>query len=225
MYREKVWYLQNVLPLFAGLPEQDYKALDLMLTHVRCQAHTPIYIPGEGSDTVYLLKEGRVRLSQISADGKEVTLDYLEPGSVFGALGAGEDDTVQGIAVEHAFLCKLARADFERFIADRPQLMFQVTKLLGLRLRKVQVRLQTLLFHDVRTRLLKSLEELAETYGEPTDAGVRLRLKLTHQDLANLISSTRETTSATISQLRAEGILDFDHRHAILKRPASSAAS
>lgn len=225
MYREKVWYLKNVLPLFMGLQEPDYQTLDCMLTHMKCKAHAPIYLPGEGSDYVYLLKEGRVRLSQISAEGKEVTLDYLEPGAVFGALGVGEDEMVQAEAVENAYLCKVPRADFERFIAERPQLMFQVTKLLGLRLRRVQVRLHTLLFHDVRTRLLKTLEELAETYGEPTDQGVRLRLKLTHQDLANLIGSTRETTSAIISQLRTEGVLDFDHKHAILKQTAALGAS
>ncbi len=225
MYREKIWYLKNVLPLFMGLPEQDYKILDGMLSHLKCRANSPVYLAGNGGDCIYLLKEGRVRISQLGVEGKEVTLDYLEPGAVFGALGEGDVESLQAEAVENAYLCKVARADFERFITDRPELMFQVTKLMGLRLRKVQVRLQTLLFHDVRTRLLKTLDELAGTFGEPVPGGVRIRLKLTHQDLANLIGSTRETTSTIVSQLRTEGVLDFDRKHPILKRPAVVGAS
>lgn len=216
MYREKIWYLKNTLPLFMGLPEGDYQHLDQMLTHLRCQAHAPVYAPGE-EDYVYMLKEGRVRLSQLSPDGKEVTLDYLEPGAVFGALGGEEaPEDVFAVAVENAYLCKVSRVEFERFIASRPQLMFGITKLLGLRLKKIQVRLQQLLFLDVRTRILTVLRELSEAYGEPVVGGTRLRLRLTHQDIANLIGSTRETTSQAISELRSAGLLTFDKKHPIL---------
>jgi CRP/FNR family cyclic AMP-dependent transcriptional regulator len=218
--QEKIWYLKNTLSLFMGLPEADYKMLDAMLIHFDCKAQEPVYAPGEETAYVYMLKEGRVRVSQLSPDGKEITLDYLEPGAVFGALGMelGEPADVYAVAVEKAFLCKVTRVSFERFIAERPQLMFQITKLLGLRLRKLQIRLQSLLFQDVRTRIITTLEELATDYGVPHPDGTRLRIKLTHQEIANLIGATRETTSQTLSELRADGIVDFEKKHPILKQ-------
>lgn len=226
MRHEKIWYLRNTLPLFMGLPEPDYKMLDGMLIHFECKAQEPVYTPGEETSHVYMLKEGRVRIGQLSPDGKEITLDYLEPGSVFGALGMeqGEAADMYAVAVENAFLCKVTRLSFERYIADRPQLLFQVTKLLGFRLRRLQVRLQSLLFQDVRTRILRTLEELAVDYGVPHPEGLRLRIKLTHQEIANLIGATRETTSQTISELRADGLLDFEKKHPILKQRTAAGA-
>lgn len=223
MYREKIWYLRNVLPMFMGMPEEDYQALDRLLTHFQCRAHTPVYVPGEHADQVYMLKEGRVRLGQLSPEGKEITLDYLEPGAVFGALAEGAESTIFAEATEHALLCKVPRREFEAFMAHRPQLMFAITKLLGLRLQRVHVRLQHLLFHDVKERILLTLEELASTYGEPVEGGVKLRLKLTHQEIANLIGATRETTSQAISELRSAGKLDFEKKYPILRErvPAS----
>jgi CRP/FNR family cyclic AMP-dependent transcriptional regulator len=218
MFREKIWYLKNTLPLFMGLPEADYKILDSMLVHFECKANLPIYTPSEVVSHVYMLKAGRVRIAQLSPEGKEITLDYLEPGAIFGALGMDEGEAMDvfALAVENAYLCKVPRQRFEAFIAERQHLSFQVTKLLGLRLRRLHTRLQTLLFQDVRTRILSTLQDLATDYGEPHPAGQRLRLKLTHQDIANLIGATRETTSQTISDLRAEGLLGFDKKHPIL---------
>lgn len=225
MHRERVWYLKNVLSLFMGLPDADHQAFDKLLTHFHCKANTPVYVPDDRHDQVYLLKEGRVRLAQLSPEGKEITLDYLEPGAVFGALGEEAGGApLMAEAVENAFICRIPRRDFELFISGRPQLMFGVTKLLGLRLQRIQMRLQTLLFHDVKSRILLTLEELARTYGEPFAGGTRLRLKLTHQDIANLIGATRETTSQAISELRADGKLEFDKKHPILKAQSAARA-
>lgn len=225
MHRQEAWYLRNALPLFRGLPESDYQALDRLLTHFQCKAREPVYGPGEEAEYIYILKEGRVRLSQLFEDGREVTLEFLEPGAIFGALGVGHSDGCQLCAdsVEDAFLCKISREHFEDFIATRPQLMYGVTKLLGFRLQKIQIRLQTLLFHDVRTRIMMTLKELAKTYGEAVPGGTRLCIKLTHQDIANLIGATRETTTQILSELRHEGLIDFDKKYALIKDPAPAA--
>lgn len=227
MYREKVWYLKNIMPLFMGLPAEDYQALDTMLSHFHCSARAPVYVSGEGEDGVYFLKEGRVRLAQVTSEGKEITLDYLEPGAVFGSLvgDVGDENGVFAEAVADAYLCKVSRDAFEGFIAARPALMLGITKLLGFRLRKIQVRLQTLLFHDVKARILLVLGDLAHTYGEDVAGGTRLRIKLTHQDVANLIGATRESTSQAISELRAEGALDFEKKYPILKQLSQKATT
>lgn len=93
-----------------------------------------------------------------------------------------------------------------------PTVMFKLTKLIGLRLRKIQSRVEDLVFRDVPARLAHLLSELSKTEGVADKQGIRLKVKLTHQEMANLIGCSRETVSTTMGQFRDDGLIQMDGR-------------
>ena len=165
-----------------------------------------------------MLKTGRVKLSLLSPGGRELTLAFLEPGEIFGEIATDgeEGHATVAEAVEPSIICTLSRDAFERFLSTRPTLGLDIAKFIGFRLRKFQMRLQDLLFLDVKSRILKVLRDLSEDHGVVTPRGIVLKLRLTHQDIANLVGATRETTSSTISELRSAGLIDQDGKFFVL---------
>lgn len=201
---------------------QQLAPLQPLLRHEVYEAGRPITVPGQQQPHIYVLKSGRVRLAQIGPDGQELTIDYLEPGELFGALdwNDGVPSRTCAFAVTRTELFEIPRQAFEAYVAERPHLMLEVTKVLGDRHVRLQTRLHDLVFLDVRGRIMETLRYLSKTYGEPVPAGQRLDLRLTHLDVARLVGSSRETVSAAIAQLRAEGLLDFDAKRPVIAAPA-----
>lgn len=209
----KLWYLKHVR-LFSGLSPVDLQEMERMTRMQEVKKRQPIYLPGDPSHTVYLLKKGRVKISNTAASGKEVTFEILEPGEIFGELEGleGAPRETQAEALDDALICAIRREDFEHFLREHQDLTVKLTKLIGLRLRKIQNRVEDLVFRDVPARLAHLLLELSKTEGVPEEAGIRIRAKLTHQEMANLIGCSRETVSTTLGQFRDEGLIRIDKR-------------
>ena len=178
----------------------------------------PIYLPGDASNTVYLLKAGRVKLSRVSEDGKELTLAIMEPGEVFGEMETLEEiprDTLAE-ALDDVSLCIIKRRDFEEMLKRDPNTSIRLTKLMGLRLKKIESRIENLVFKDVPARLAQFLLQLSEEIGTREPRGTLIGAKITHQEMANLIGSTRETVSATIGEFKRQGFLDLIQRRVLI---------
>ena len=178
-----------------------------------------IYLPGDVSDQVYLLKEGRVKISKLSEDGREITLVILEPGEIFGESALINDKETRSTvaeALENAYLCVISRKDFEEFINDKPELALSVTKLIGFRRRQIENMLEDLVFRGVHERLAILLLRLAERHGKEVDGKNLIDISLTHYDYANLIGSTRETTTACLNDFKREGLIEFQKRKVVI---------
>lgn len=216
--QSKFWFLKRI-KLFSGLKDEELNDLDKITKMEEVKRRQPIYLPGDPARTVYLLKAGRVKISRVTEDGKEFTLAILEPGEVFGELEVLEGsprDTVAE-ALDDISICVLQRKDFEEVLQKNPDLTIRLTKLIGFRLKKIESRIEDLVFRDVPTRLAHLLLNLSKELGEQKEDGVRLNVKMTHQELANLIGSTRETVSATLNDFKRQGLIQQDH-HAITIR-------
>ena len=100
-----------------------------------------------------------------------------------------------------------------------PNVTVKLTKLIGLRLKKIQSRIEDLVFRDVPARLAHLLSELSKSDGVAEKQGVRLKVKLTHQEMANLIGCSRETVSATMGQFRDQGLIQMDGRTITILKP------
>ncbi len=209
----KLWYLKHIR-LFSGLSQAELQEMDRITRMQEVRKRQPIYLPGDPSNTVYLLKKGRVKISSTASTGKEVTFEVLEPGEIFGELEALEDlpRETQAEALDDALICAIRREDFDRYLREHPDLTVKLTKLIGLRLRKIQSRVEDLVFRDVPTRLAHLLLELAKSDGASEATGTRIRAKLTHQEMANLIGCSRETVSATLGQFRERRLIRIDGR-------------
>ena len=177
-----------------------------------------IYRAGDPADSVYLLESGSVKLSRVARDGREVNLAVLGGADLFGELAfSGEpvrNDTAR--VVEDAVVCGFWCVDLERFLGKQPELALRMTKLIGIRLERVELRIQDILFSDVRTRLAHTVARLANRFGEEILEGTRIDMRLTQTDLAHLIGSTRETTSTIFNELRREGFVDNDGHYIIV---------
>lgn len=171
---------------------------------------TLIMEPGQHSDVLFLLKDGRVRIYKISAEGKEFTLALLGPGNIFGEIGNLSTGT-QGAyaeALDDTVLCLWRKPDVERIMQKHPQLALRVMEVLSSRLKQMQELMGYLVMGDVRARLLYLLLRLAAEFGAEDDGPWTLiSADLTHQDLASMIGATRETVSATLAALSREAVV------------------
>ncbi|MBI5136056.1 MAG: Crp/Fnr family transcriptional regulator [Nitrospirae bacterium] len=209
----KIWFLKQI-QLFADLGVDELKAMGEITRMASVARHECIYGAGEPGEHVYLLKAGRIKISRLLPDGRELTLAILGPGEIFGevaAMNAGTHES-HAFAMDNAAICIIRGEDFAAMMAARPALSIRLTKLIGLRLRRFENRIERLLFKDVSARLADLLLELADQMGRPAGNDIELRPGLSHQEMASLIASTRETVSLTMGAFRSQGVVSFDRR-------------
>ncbi len=218
--KSKLWYLKRI-NLFSDMSSEEMESLAQKTRMESVSKKTPIFFPGDPSQQVYLLKEGRVKISRISEEGREVTIALLEPGEIFGeleVLGDAPRDTLAE-ALDDSKVCVVGKDLFLDMVSQKPQFSFRLTKLIGFRMRKIENRVEDLVFKDVPARLADLLLDLAEDYGKKTPEGIFLQIKLTHQEMANLIGSIRETVSAVLGDFKRDGWIAFEGRQIRLLKP------
>ena len=192
----------------------------------RCRARSferksPIYLPAEQADGVLLLAKGRVKICNLTNDGKQAILAFIEPGELFGELALFDDGRREEYAeaIEPSSVILIPGDEMNRLMQSHADVSLGVTKLIGLRRRRIERRLKSLLYRSNRQRLVHLLLELADQYGHQSAEGILLSIKLSHQDLASIIGSTRETVTVILGQLQAEGLLKIGRRRIVLAEP------
>ncbi|RMH45135.1 MAG: Crp/Fnr family transcriptional regulator [Deltaproteobacteria bacterium] len=220
--RRILWYLKKI-PLLAELgPEVLARLADLVdVREVR--RRDVVYLPGDPGDAVFFVNGGRIKISKVTRDGKALTLSYCGPSEMFGetCLVDGGPRAEMAEAMDNSMITEIPRPDFERLIRDNAQLGYQMVRILAGRRRDIEDKLEALVFRDVTSKLAELLLNLAEEYGVEDARGTLVQLKITHQELANLIGSTRETVSLTLSQFKKKKYITTEGRKVIISDPAS----
>jgi CRP-like cAMP-binding protein len=212
-----LWYLKKI-PLFQDLGPEAMSRLAETVQIAEIRRRQVIYLPGDPGKTVYFVNGGRVKISKVTRDGKELTLAYRGPGELFGeiALVEGGPREEMAEAMENALLTEMERGDFERLIQTQPLLGLRLARLLTQRRRDIENKIENLVFKDVNSKLAELLIRLANDFGVDDARGTLVALKITHQEMANLIGSTRETVSLTLSQFKRKGLIRTDGRKVII---------
>ncbi|HDQ00247.1 MAG TPA: Crp/Fnr family transcriptional regulator [bacterium] len=217
MKHTKLWYLKkfNLLETFSA--EEMISLKDVLIDNV-VKKKQPIYLAGDPDENLYFLKEGRVKISRIDESGKEFTIILLEPGEIFGELGLFDDSPREtaAIALEDSIICMMKRRDFEKYAINKPELSFKLNKLMGLRLRQIESRIEELLFRDVPSRLARLLLRLFEQHPRETTNGTRINIKLSQQEIANLVGATREMTSMVLNSFKRSGLIRIESKYIYL---------
>ena len=223
---QRLWYLKSC-DLFQQLSPEQLTTLESRCRVRKYPRGTPIYLPADQADGVLLLAEGRVKIGSFTEEGKQTILAFIEPGEIFGELSlmGTQEREEYAEAVEKSTVVLISKEVIERLLVENPSVSLGVTKLFGLRRQRIERRLKYLLFRSNRERLIHLLLELAEQYGRQTDEGVALRIKLSHQDLASIIGSTRETVTVVLGELQTEGSLQLGRRKIVLTDMARLAES
>lgn len=217
--KTKLSHLKKIR-LLSGLSDEEIRTLERMTSMESVKKRQFLYRPGDPSEHVFFLKSGRVKVSQLSQDGKEFTLTVLEPGEIFGEVDIFEGtprDTVAEV-LEDAFLCVMKKRDFEVLLKRNHDLTLRLTKMISLRLKKLDRHVRDLLFKDVPARLAHLLFRLSQESGLREAQGIRFTLGITHQEMANLIGSTRETITAILGDFKRRGLISLDGRHVLILR-------
>jgi CRP/FNR family transcriptional regulator, cyclic AMP receptor protein len=162
---------------------------------------------GEPTVHIYVVLEGRVKIYRSHRVGRRVTLAILKPGDVFGEDALTVDGVhEQGVeALETTTIGALAAGESRAFLVQKPILVLRVLQNLGQQKRLLERKIADLVFNDVPTRLAEVLLGLAEDYGEACTHGLELELRITQQDLADLIRATRPAVNATLKRFRERG--------------------
>jgi CRP/FNR family transcriptional regulator len=181
-------------------------------------AKDEIFTPGDPDDRLYFLLEGTVRLYKIYGEYKEATTALLGKGDVFGKLSLFEDrwQDVYAEAVTGVRVASVHKAALTEAVRHDPGFTLKLFSSFSKRLRQSDEVIQSLLHREVSTRLVTLLLNLSDRFGEANGSGTLLSVRLTHQDLANMIASTREAVSKVMSEFQREGMIKVQNRKIIL---------
>jgi CRP-like cAMP-binding protein len=207
--------------MIAALSDAQRRHLEKMTRMLEVKRGTRIYLPGDPSDQVFLLKSGVIKISTVTVDGREVILAFLHSGDIFGELAVVDDAPRDHLAeaYDDCVICAMNRDTVLRLVRETPDIGFQITKLIGLRLRTFRSRVEELLCRSAPARLAHALLELTERHGVADRDGVLVSLRLSQGDLGRLVGLSRETVNAILQEWRERNLLEMDRRSLRLRDP------
>ena len=214
--------LRNVR-LFESLDKRELDALS-ELTFVRTFEKDNVIIWAEDKgDALFIIADGKVKVSIVSEDGREVILSLLSKNAVFGELSLldGRPRSANVIAIEETQLVMLRRADFLELIQKTPSIAVALLAELASRLRKTDRQIEGLALLDVASRISDTLLQLAIEQGVESNSGIVVENRPTHQEIANMSGTTRETVSLVLKRLEKQGYLKSEGRKITILRDKS----
>ena len=211
-HEEQVQLLSQV-EILEPLSEEDLKGLLQRSLDTHLEAGEIFFSPEDTSEKLFILEKGRVRIYR-TADGRELTLAEIEPGTVFGemALTAQRLRGSYAQAMEPSILLSLRRTDLEHIIEENPQVGIRLVNLLSERLRSYEERMEDLTLREVPARLAHLILLLCEGEGVMTPQDIKITHHYTHERLGTMIGANREAISRAFSKLQDEGAVDLRRR-------------
>jgi CRP/FNR family transcriptional regulator len=217
LVENKVWYLRQNRLFDDAAPGAVEDAQHLFTTCL-VPKRTRVFDLGDPTRVVFLVKAGKVRISRLTADGKEVTVAILGAGDLFGEeiLFKDAPRTTIATCLEETLLCTAKADDLFALLANNPALALNVAKVLSGRLDEASAVLEDVAYARIPDRLMHLFLRLGAEHGVATASGLRVDLRLTHADIASLIGSTRETVSLELTNLVKAGRLIQNGRQYVL---------
>ena len=208
------------LELLTGVSKQAQHGFNAMIRTTRRRRGEWVFVPGDPAENVYVLQHGRMKITGLSEDGHEVLHQIVGPGEIFGDTSAllGIARTTSAQALEASLVCEIYRKDFEILLSMYPELSFRLLKSVGLRLKKAEAKLVNVICKDISSRVSEALIDLVAK--EP-DAGPDrpVKIRITQQDLANLIGASRQKTWEALKELEDAGALKLMYRSILVLAP------
>ncbi|HEV3312755.1 MAG TPA: Crp/Fnr family transcriptional regulator [Chloroflexota bacterium] len=195
--------------LFAQLDETELGELRRYMTRHTFRRGDVVFHQGDPSGRLFVVEEGWVKLTRQSDGGDELLIDVFGPGSLFGEVSifSNEPRTGTVAAIEPVTMTALSRDSFYKLVLTHPRIALGCLEILAGRLRASDELVQDMSFLDVPARLAKRLLELADQRGVDTAGGRMIDLRITQEELATMVGTTRESINKTLAVFRRQGIL------------------
>ncbi|MNI33393.1 cAMP receptor protein [compost metagenome] len=209
--------LQHV-PIFQGLSEEELQALATLFTERTYKKGTILFLEGDPGEEFYLIQTGVIKIYRID-DAKEIILSLFQVGDFFGEMSLLQEGLTRSATaetLEASTLYGMKRSSFVQFMENTPKLCLKLLVATMERLRNANEQIYDLTFLGVRSRILKSIIRLSEEYGIPTNEGLLIDVKLTHQQLANMVGTVRESVTKVLQDLQEEKYIEIQKKKIIL---------
>jgi CRP/FNR family transcriptional regulator, cyclic AMP receptor protein len=206
----------RAIPLFSRVKEEDLARIADLLIERRFPKHKTIVEEGLPGDYMYIISEGRVQVSKLSDDGREKILDFFEKGAFFGEMSLLDDAprSASVRALTDTRILALSRSDFLAEMRRTPDVAMAVVQELTRRLRDTDEQASSLSFQRVKERTQGLLQRMAkDECGRP---GRRITPTLTHQQIADMIGTSRETVTRALKGLKEQGWLDQEGKRYVV---------
>jgi CRP-like cAMP-binding protein len=209
-------------PLFADLDDRELTAIAAVAKSRRYAKDDVIFYADESGDIFCLIREGQVKVTMISPEGKEIILKLLGPGDFFGEMALLDDEprSATVVATEPLEIVTIWRNDFLQILQENFTLTRKLLAELSRRLRSASSRIESLATMDVYGRLARFFLDLARDQGKVLDNGYVAVTRPTHQAMANMIGTSRETVSRLIHDLMRQNLLISEGKTIYLKKTA-----
>lgn len=201
--------------LFSSLSKEQWQRLFERAGRQTFDKNTLIYSRGDASTAIYYLRSGRVKIFDLTFDGREIIYRVCGPKTWFGvsSVFGGEERPAFAETQTPTDVMIIERDNFEAFIHENPDFAVSVINLLGLRLRQAHAAITEFAVGDVRSRIAQVLIKFAESGGKTKDGVVSLDSNFTHQEIANMIGSTRATVTKVMNDWKRQSIIDVVSSH------------
>ena len=206
--------------LFSGLESDEMSRIVAYARSMRKTRGEFIYMPGDRADFVYILKHGRVKLSVLSETGREIAIDIIQSGEIFGEFALVDESQRSNMtqAMDDVLMWVFSKHDFTKLLTSLPMLALSYIKLVGDRRRRMEKKLSDITSKPVSGRICELMHELSTGSAEFESAAIDYIVPLTHQDVASLIGAARQTTTTVLNDLERRGIIELGRGWIRVKR-------
>lgn len=205
-------------PLFSVLDAEGAAALRATMNEVAVGKGDTLFVEGQVGDRMYVILEGKVKLGQTSADGRESLMLVLGPGEMFGELSLFDPGprTATATALTEARVLGLGNEQLKPWLTGRPEVAAALLQALARRLRRQNEAMADLVFSDVPGRVAKALMDLGEKFGQVTNEGLLVTHDMTQEELAQLVGASRETVNKALADFAQRGWIRLESRQVIV---------
>jgi CRP-like cAMP-binding protein len=209
----------RTVPIFSELSDEDITSLARLALRKRYPKDTVVFFENEEGDFFFTILEGRIKVTILGDDGREVILSVLGPGDFFGemALLDNEPRSATAIAVEESELLSLHRNDFQTVLNDNKSITSALIRVLSARLRRANHQISTLALLDVYGRVARVIVDMAREEGKRLRDGRIAFRRATHQEIANRIGTTRETVTRMLKDLERQGLIHVEGKEIVVQ--------
>ncbi|HYG20859.1 MAG TPA: Crp/Fnr family transcriptional regulator [Ohtaekwangia sp.] len=213
-----LWYFESV-DLYQILCPHKVKKMGDKHAFIRYKKEQFIYMPDDTASHIYLVVDGRVKIGHYLDDGKEVITAILTHGEIFGELALAGEDKRRDFSqtMTDTIICPLTLMELKALMYENRELSFRILKLIGLRLMKLERKLELLVFKDARTRVIEFLKDAAAWKGRRVGQETMIPTRLTHKDIAALTGTSRQTVTTILNELKDQNMINFNRRQILIR--------
>jgi CRP-like cAMP-binding protein len=206
-------------PLLAGLPLEDLRR-DCPTARIAAIRHRgTIYRQGEPAGPVFCVLEGQVTIARVSPDGATLTTAALGPGDFFGPALSGATEAEDTARAKGAVcIWRAPLHEWRRLLLQHPAAAWEFASLLALRQRQMERRLESFAFKRTEARLAETFRELSGGFATRCQHGFGQHLRLTQQELADLVGASRPVVSTILNTLRDKGVVGYNREYVCVRR-------